>query len=244
MAATLVHRHGVLSRCDARGEVHRGAPAPRMRRSTAPYRRRPASRVIHEAGLVHRDIKPANLIITGTGVLKIVDFGLAAATGADAGDGMTRGTVAYMSPEQTHGRAHDPATDVWSLGVVLHEMLSGERPFGGDTAHDVINAIRHGAPAPLLEPQCRGAWRISWRSACVRILPHATRTPARCSRSCRPCRTCAASTGVGGGSTHAPASHRRPRCWSLPGGLPRPSRRATGTRRRTWWWRTVREPHR
>jgi tetratricopeptide (TPR) repeat protein/TolB-like protein len=104
---------------------------------------------MHAAGLVHRDIKPGNLVVTDAGELKIVDFGLAAAVGADEGSGLTRGTVGYMSPEQTDGSMPGAGADVWSLGVLLHEMLTGERPFVGKTAREVIDAIRHGEPAPL-----------------------------------------------------------------------------------------------
>jgi serine/threonine protein kinase len=106
---------------------------------------------IHEAGLVHRDIKPANLIVTEAGPVKIVDFGIAAdmRSGPGTGDGTTRGTVAYMSPEQTRGGRQGPATDVWSLGVVLHEMLAGERPFTGDDVRSVLHSIRDGTPRPL-----------------------------------------------------------------------------------------------
>jgi TolB-like protein/tetratricopeptide (TPR) repeat protein len=105
---------------------------------------------MHAAGLVHRDIKPANLMLTTAGQLRIVDFGLATFIDSGVhGDGVTRGTVAYMSPEQTRGQARGPATDVWSLGVVLYEMLVGERPFAGDDVADVFESIRCATPRPL-----------------------------------------------------------------------------------------------
>ncbi len=118
----------------------------------------------HEKGIVHRDLKPANVFLTVDRRVKVLDFGLAklvgtiptgeaetlthAPTGATE-SGRVLGTVAYMSPEQARGQPVDLRTDVFSSGVVLYEMLSGERPFRGATGTDVVAAILKEAPAPL-----------------------------------------------------------------------------------------------
>jgi eukaryotic-like serine/threonine-protein kinase len=113
----------------------------------------------HAAGVVHRDIKPENVVLRPDGVVKVLDFGLAKLTplGAELSADCTRlrtdvgtvmGTVAYMSPEQARGHEVDGRTDVWSLGVVLWEMLTGRPPFGGQSPTDVLAAIlEHDAPS-------------------------------------------------------------------------------------------------
>lgn len=106
----------------------------------------------HRNGVVHRDVKPGNVLITSTGQVKVTDFGIARAARDSAGENLTQtgtvmGTATYFSPEQAQGQAIDPRSDVYSLGVVLYEMVAGRPPFSGD--NPVAIAYQHVQEAPV-----------------------------------------------------------------------------------------------
>lgn len=105
----------------------------------------------HRAGVIHRDIKPGNILLTEDGTVKVVDFGIARAQG-EAGltsTGQVMGTVAYVSPEQLYDEELTGASDIYSLGVVAYECLSGRKPFNADAPAAVIRAQLHETPPPL-----------------------------------------------------------------------------------------------
>jgi TolB-like protein/Flp pilus assembly protein TadD len=121
----------------------------------------------HERGIVHRDLKPANVMITREGRVKVLDFGLARLDAASSdpnvtgvptasrveltGEGQIFGTVAYMSPEQARGGKVDARSDVFSLGIVLYQMLAGARPFHGESAMDLLTSILRDRPASITD---------------------------------------------------------------------------------------------
>ena len=131
----------------------------------------------HQAGIIHRDIKPENIMLRRDGYVKVVDFGLAKLTEApivsadtskptllqiDTDTGMVMGTTAYMSPEQARGLTVDARSDIWSLGVVMYEMVAARPPFEGDTRSDILVAILERQPVSLVDISAEVPESFEW----------------------------------------------------------------------------------
>ena len=152
------------------------AQSPRARRLTTRSQIAEGLAAAHAKGVVHRDLKPENLFVTNDGRVKILDFGLAKLRPQQFGGvdkdaptqkritdpGVMMGTVGYMSPEQVRGQETDHRSDIFAFGVILYEMLSGQRAFRGDSAIEVMNAILKEEPPELGETKQKSA--RSWKS--------------------------------------------------------------------------------
>ena len=162
-----LHRDGVLGR--GKPSTRKSPPAPCRSTTCSTSRSKSRARLeaAHHKSIYHRDIKPANVMILDQGserLIKIMDFGLAQLaersrlTDLDT----TLGTMAYMSPEQTEGAGTDQRTDLWALGCVMYEMISGQLPFRGDYNQAVQHSILHEAPEPLTGLRTGVPMELEW----------------------------------------------------------------------------------
>jgi len=132
--------------------ITRRAPAPLPQKVGYLVQTCRALQYAHRRSVIHRDIKPANIVVTVEGVVKVVDFGIALlAAASKTQTGTLLGTLAYMSPQQLGGKRADARSDIWSVGVVLYELLTGRRPFAGENHAALVLSILQEEPVPLRE---------------------------------------------------------------------------------------------
>ncbi|HEX9311825.1 MAG TPA: protein kinase [Actinomycetota bacterium] len=197
--------------------IRRDAPIPPERAAEIGMAVCDALSAAHEEGLVHRDVKPANVMVTPSGAIKVMDFGIArAATDTLTRTGRMLGTAAYLSPEQARGRPADARSDLYSLGCVLYEMLTGKPPFGGESP--VAVASRHVSEDPEpptgLNPEIPAALESV-------VLKALAKDPAARYQSARAMGGNLA--GIVQGGLHAAAAGRDPATEPIPhGGEPTP----------------------
>ena len=131
-------------------QISRGAPVALTEKVGYLVQTCRALQYAHRRGVIHRDIKPANIVLTVEGVIKVVDFGIARVSDAShTHTGTLLGTLGYMSPQQIRGKRADGLSDIWSVGVVLYELLTGRRPFKGGNQADLMLSILQDEPVPL-----------------------------------------------------------------------------------------------
>ena len=151
--ADAVHRDGVHPREEPRRDHERTSRSSRREAARIAEQVADALSAAHAAGIIHRDIKPGNIMVEPNGSVKVLDFGIARAVdgGSLTQTATVLGTSAYMSPEQALGQPVDARTDIYSLGCVLYEMLTGEPPFVADVAAAVMHQHVRVAPKPAIE---------------------------------------------------------------------------------------------